>query len=61
MKKIVSLLFIIFLFSESYSQLTKGVWIVGGNANLSLAQYRGDIGITEDILSIGTQNWIFLY
>jgi len=55
MKKIVSLLFIIFLFSESYSQLTKGVWIVGGNANLSLAQYRGDIGITEDILSIGIQ------
>lgn len=55
MKKLIFLLFIIFLFSESHSQLTKGVWMLGGTANLSSAHYRGDVGANEDILSIGIQ------
>jgi hypothetical protein len=55
MKKITSFAFLFFLFFKSHSQITKGNWLVGGNANFSSSHYRGDVTVNQDKTTIAVE------
>ena len=40
------------------SQITKNNWLVGGNVNFSSSQYRGDVSVIEDVLTVDIETKI---
>ena len=48
--KILPILFIIFLYANANSQISKGYWLVGGNISYSSTNFKSDFGSKAQVL-----------